>query len=69
MLGQIWQLGGGMQGVQGGVVPVQPVLGEASPSCCNPHTGEGNNAKLKKPRVVFISYNPNDVFWIALLRG
>lgn len=50
-------------------MPVQPVLGEASPSCCNPHTGEGNNAKLKKPRVVFISYNPNDVFWIALLRG
>jgi len=53
-----------MPGVQGGVV-----LGEASPSRCDPCMGEGNDVGLKKARVVFISYNPSDVFWIALLRG
>lgn len=62
-------LGAGMQGMQGGVVPVEPVLGEASPSCRNPCMGKGNNTRLRKACVVFISYNPNDVFWIALLRG
>lgn len=43
--------------------------GEAAPSHHNPCMGKGNNAGLKKASVVFISYNPNDVFWIALLRG
>lgn len=55
--------------MQGGVLLVEQVLGEASPSHHNPCMGKGNNAGLKKASVVFISYNPNDVFWIALLRG
>ena len=62
-------LSAGTLGMQRGVVSVQPVLGEASPSHCNPRTGKGNDAGLKKACVVFISYIPNDVFWIALLRG
>lgn len=56
-------------GMQGGVVLIELVLGETSPSCRSPHAREGNDAGLKKACVVFISYNPNDVFWIALLRG
>lgn len=35
--------------MQGGVVLIEPVLGEASPSHRNPRTGEGNDAGLKKP--------------------
>lgn len=35
--------------MQGGVVLIEPVLGEASPSHRNPCTGEGNDAGLKKP--------------------
>lgn len=30
-------------------MPAEPVLGEASPSCRNPHMGEGNDAGLRKP--------------------
>lgn len=56
-------------GRQGGVLWVEQGLKEAGPSHHNPSMGEGNNAGLKKASVVFISYNPNDVFWIALLRG
>lgn len=55
--------------MQGGVLLVEQVLGEAAPSHHNPCMGKGNNAGLKKASVVFISYSPNDVFWIALLRG
>lgn len=56
-------------GVQGGVLLVGQVLGEAAPSHHNPCMDKGNNTGLKKAGVVFISYNPNDVFWIALLHG
>lgn len=48
---------------------VEPMPGKASPFCRNPRTTEGNDAGLKNAGVVFISYNPNDVFWIAVLRG
>lgn len=34
---------------QGGVLLVEQVLGEASPSHHNPCMGKGNNAGLKKP--------------------
>lgn len=56
-------------GVQGGVLLVGQVLEEAAPSHHNPCMDKGNNTGLKKAGVVFISYNPNDVFWIALLHG
>lgn len=48
---------------------VEPILGRASPFCRDPCTSEGNDAGLKNACVVFISYNRNDVFWIALLCG
>lgn len=51
------------------VLLVEQVLGKAAPSRHNPCMGKGSNAGLKKGSMVFISYNPNDVFWIALLHG
>lgn len=55
--------------MQGGILLVEQVLEKAAPSHHNPCMSKRNNAGLKKGSVVFISYNPNDVFWIALLRG
>lgn len=55
--------------MQAGVLLVEQVLWKTAPSHRNPCMGKRNNARLKKGSVVFISYNPNDVFWIALLRG
>lgn len=60
-------LSSGMQGLQGWVMLVELMPEEASPPRCNPCTGKGNDAGLKKACMGFISYNPNDVVWIALL--
>lgn len=60
----VWGCRDARRGPAGGVG-----TGEASSPLHNPCMGEGNDTGLKKPCVVFISYNPNDVFWIALLRG
>lgn len=63
--GRIWHGWGARWGDAG---DAEPVLGKAA-SRRNPRTGKENDAGLKKARVVFISYDPNDVFWIALLCG